>query len=168
MAQSVVINGVTYPDVPSVNIPGTNNSDVTFYETSDATAAAAQVLTGYTFYKNGGIANGGMAANGDVSGTISTKDGTVSIPAGNTTGGTVGINSTEKAKIISGNIKNGVTILGVAGSSSVVDTTIASNAASASTIMNGYKAYVNGTLLTGNATVPTVSQNATTKVLTIS
>lgn len=168
MAKSVIINGVTYPDVPSVNIPGTDSNDVTFYETSDATATGAQVLTGYTFYKSGGTANGSMASNGDTSGDISTKEGTVSIPAGYTTGGTVGISSSEKAKIISGNIKNGVTILGVAGSSSVVDTTITSNAASASTIMNGYKAYVNGTLLTGNATVPTVSQNATTKVLTIS
>ena len=168
MAKSVVINGVTYPDVPSVNIPGTDNNDVTFYETSDATAGTAQVLTGYTFYKNGGIANGGMAANGDVSGSISTKDGTVVIPAGNTTGGTVGISTTEKNKIVSGNIKSGVTMLGVSGSSSVVDTTIASSAASAGTIMNGYRAYVNGSLVTGNATVPTVSQDATTKVLTIS
>lgn len=36
--------------------------------------------------------------------------------AGNlTTGGTVSISSTEQAKVIAGNIKSGVTLLGVAG-----------------------------------------------------
>ena len=34
--------------------------------------------------------------------------------------------------------------------------------------MAGKKAYVGGNLVTGNATVPTVSQDSTTKILTIS
>lgn len=131
-------------------------------------AAAAQILTGYSAFLDGAEVKGSMASNGSTSGTISTKAGVVNIPAGYTTGGTVSISSTEQAKIIAGNIKSGVTILGQAGSSTVVDTSIASMAATAGKIYNGYKAYVNGSLVEGNMTVPTVSQDATTKVLSIS
>ena len=131
-------------------------------------AAAAQILTGYSAFLDGSEVKGSMASNGSTSGTISTKAGTVIIPAGYTTGGTVSISSTEQAKIISSNIKSGVTILGESGSSTVVDTAISTSAANSSKIFNGYKAYVNGELVTGNMTVPTVSQNASTKVLTIS
>ena len=131
-------------------------------------AAAAQLLTGYSAFISGAELQGTMANNGSTSGTISTKAGTVVIPAGYTSGGTVSISSTEQAKIIAGNIKSGVTILGQAGSSTVVDTAISSNAATAAKILNGYKAYVNGSLITGNVTTPSVSQDATTKVLTIS
>lgn len=50
-------------------------------------------------------------------GTIATKAGEYTVPAGyHNGGGKVGISSTEQAKIIAGNIKAGVTILGVEGS----------------------------------------------------
>ena len=53
---------------------------------------------------------------GDVTGTIATKTGEYTVPAGyHTGGGKVGISSTEQAKIIADNIKAGVTILGVEG-----------------------------------------------------
>ncbi len=171
MAQSVVINGVEYANVPEVVIPtieGSWDPEAHFYDTSDATAAVGNVLTGTTFYGQGGKKNGSMTNNGATGGTISTKAGTVAIPAGYTSGGTVSIDSTEQAKIIADNIKSGVTILGQAGSSMVQDTTIASDAASAATIISGYKAYVNGSLLTGSAVMPTISQDSTTKVLSIS
>ena len=130
-------------------------------------ATAAQLLTGYSAFINGAELEGSMASNGATGGTISTKAGTVTIPAGYTTGGTVSISSVEQAKIIAGNIKSGVVLLGQAGSSTVVDTAISTSAATSSKILNGYKAYVNGELVTGNVTTPTVSQNATTKVLTV-
>lgn len=58
----------------------------------------------------------GIADNGAVSGTISTKDGTYTVPAGYHNGsGVVGISETEQSKIIAGNIKSGVQILGVTG-----------------------------------------------------
>lgn len=167
MAQNVIINGVTYQNVPEVNIPKSGSGTAAFYDSSDATAAQGHVLSGKTFYKDGGKSTGSMANNGDVSDTISTKAGTVSIPAGYTSGGTVGISSTEQAKIISDNIKSGATILGVQGSSTVVDTTIASGGAAAGNIVNGYKAYVNGSLIEGNAQMPSITQDSTTKVLTI-
>lgn len=169
MAKTVVINGATYADVPYVEIPlSEGNENAVFYDTSGASAAAADVLNGKTFFKDGGSAQGTMPSNGDTSGTISTKAGTVDVPAGYTSGGTVSISSTEQAKIIAENIKSGVSILGQAGSSMVVDTTIASGGAAAGNILNGYKGYVNGALVTGNATMPTVSQDSSTKVLTIS
>lgn len=168
MAKNVVINNVTYNSVPEVNIPQAGGGTAKFYDSSDATAEAGHILSGKNAYINGGKTNGSMPNNGATSGTISTKDGTVSIPAGWTSGGTVGIASAEQAKIIAENIKSGVTLLGQAGSSTVVDTAIQSDGASSSHILNGKKAYVNGMLITGDATVPTISQDGTTKVLSIS
>lgn len=168
MAQNVVINGVTYQNCPEVDIPKSGSGTAKFYDSSTATATDADVLASKTYFKSGGTSTGSMANNGATGGTISTKAGSVTIPAGYTSGGSVTIASAEQDKIITGNIKSGVTILGVSGKSSVVDTTIASSAAAAANIVNGYKAYVNGSLITGEATMPTVSQDSTTKVLSIS
>ena len=169
MAQNVVINGVTYQNAPEVDIPKSGGGTAKFYDTSDATGSAADVLTGNDVYNASGKISGSMSNNGAVSGTISTKAGQYTVPEGYHNGsGKVGISSTEQAKIIAANIKSGITILGQAGKSTVVDTEIASDGASASDIMNGKKAYVGGNLVTGNATVPTVSQDSTTKILTIS
>ena len=168
MAQNVVINGVTYNDVPEVDIPKSGGGTAKFYDPADATAGQGDILSGKNAYIDGGKTNGSMPNNGDTSGNIDTKAGTVAIPAGYTSGGTVGISSTEQAKIIAGNIRAGVTLLGQAGSSNVVNTQIASGGAAAGDIINGKKAYVNGALVEGNATVPTVAQDSTTKVLSIS
>lgn len=167
MAQNVIINGVTYSDVPSVQIPKSGSGTAEFFDPSDASAGQADILSGKTAYVSGGKKTGTMSNNGSTSGTISTKAGSVNIPAGYTSGGTVTISSTEQAKIIAGNIKSGVTILGQSGSSTVVDTNISSDGATAAQILSGKKAYVNGTLLTGSLAVPTISQDSTTKVLTI-
>ena len=116
MAQNVIINGVTYSSVPEVDIPKSGGGTAKFYDTTGADITAADVLTGKTGFGASGEVAGSMASNGSTSGTISTKAGTVTIPAGYTTGGTVSISSTEQAKIIASNIKSGVTMLGVAGS----------------------------------------------------
>lgn len=116
MAQTVIINGVTYQNVPEVDIPKSGGGTAKFYDTSGADATSSDLLTGKTAFGASGSISGGMASNGDTSGTISTKAGTVTIPQGFTTGGTVKISDTEQAKIIAGNIKSGVTILGQAGS----------------------------------------------------
>ena len=134
MAQNVVINGVTYSDVPEVDIPKSGSGTAKFYDTASADVTSSDLLTGKTAFGANGSVSGGMANNGSTSGTISTKAGTVSIPAGYTTGGTVKISDTEQAKIVASNIKSGVTILGQAGS----------------------------------LTLPTISQNSTTKILSIS
>lgn len=95
-------------------ITGTNTNDA---DTSDANATASQILSSATAYVNGSKVTGTMTNNGSVSGTISTKAGAYTVPTGYHDGsGTVSIASTEQAKIIAGNIKSGVSILGVTGS----------------------------------------------------
>jgi hypothetical protein len=119
MAQNVVINGVTYSNVPEVDIPKSGGGAAKFFDTASADATAGDILNGKKAYGSSGEITGSMANNGATGGTISTKAGSITIPAGWTSGGSVSISSTEQGKIIAGNIKSGVTILGVAGSLSL-------------------------------------------------
>lgn len=134
MAQNVVINGVTYQSVPEVDIPKSGGGTAKFYDTAGATAAATDILTGKTAFGASGSVSGSMANNGSTSGTISTKAGTVTVPAGYTSGGTVSIASAAVSDLTAANLLQGKTVLGVAGTLSL----------------------------------PSISQDSTTKVLTIS
>lgn len=132
MAQNVIINGVTYQSVPEVDIPKSGGGTAKFYDTASADITASDVLTGKTAYGSAGSVSGSMANNGSTSGTIGTKAGTVTIPAGYTTGGTVSL--TNVSDCVAGNILSGKSILGINGS----------------------------------LQMPTISQNSTTKILSIS
>ena len=114
MAQNVVINSVTYSNVPEVDIPKSGGGTAKFYDTTGADAAAGDILSGKTAFGASGSISGNMANNGATGGTISTKAGTVTIPAGYTSGGTVSLSGVTDC--VSGNILSGKTILGVSGS----------------------------------------------------
>ena len=111
-----VLTGYTAHDKSGETITGTCNYDV---NSEDATVAVAEMLNGKTAYARGSKITGTMPNNGAVTKTISTKTQEVSIAQGYHDGsGKVSISSTEQAKIIPTNIRDGVTILGVTGTMS--------------------------------------------------
>lgn len=131
MAQNVIINGVTYSNVPEVDIPKSGGGTAKFYDTAGANVSASDLLTGKTAYGASGSVSGSMANNGATGGTIGAVAGTYTIPAGYTSGGTVSLTNVTDCQ--AGNILSGKSILGVSGSLSV----------------------------------PTISQDGTTKILSI-
>lgn len=132
MAQNVVINSVTYQEVPEVDIPKSGGGTAKFYDTASADAAQGDILSGKKAFGASGEVTGSMANNGATGGTIGAKAGTYTIPAGYTSGGTVSL--TNVTDCLAANILNGKSILGVDGS----------------------------------LVMPTISQDSTTKVLSIS
>lgn len=87
--------------------------------TQDATAAAAEILSGKTAYNKAVKVTGTMKNNGAVTGTITTKAGVYTVPQGYHDGsGKVSISATEQSKLIAENIRDGVTVLGVTGTMS--------------------------------------------------
>lgn len=110
---SDVLSGVTFHLPSGASGTGSCSYDS---DTSDDTAVVAEILSGKTAHARGAKLTGTMANNGSATGTISTKAGTYTIPIGYHDGsGTVSISSTEQSKIIAGNIKSGISILGVTG-----------------------------------------------------
>ena len=132
MAQNVIINGVTYQNVPEVDIPKSGGGTAKFYDTASADASQGDILSGKKAFGSSGELTGSMTNNGATGGTIGTKAGTYTIPAGYTSGGTVSL--TNVTDCVSGNILSGKSILGVNGS----------------------------------LAMPSISQDSTTKVLSIS
>ena len=111
-----ILDGVTAHGKDGAPITGTCTYDS---DTSSDTAAVAEILSGKTAHARGALLTGTMTNNGGVTGTISTKAGEYTVPQGYHDGsGKVSIASTEQAKLIAQNIRQGVTILGVQGTMS--------------------------------------------------
>ena len=111
-----VLSGTTFHGKDGEAAEGTCTYDS---DTSDATIAVAEMLKDKTAYARGSKLTGTMPNNGAVSGEISTKGGKYTVPQGYHDGsGTVQISSTEQAKIIAANIREGISILGVVGTMS--------------------------------------------------
>lgn len=113
---SHLLEGYTAHGANGAPITGTCTYDS---DTSGDTAQVAEVLSGKTFHARGTAYTGTMANRGGVTGTITTVDGEYTIPSGYHDGsGTVSLSSTDQAKLIAANIRQGVTILGVEGTMS--------------------------------------------------
>ena len=113
---ATMLSGTTAHDASGAIITGSCTYDA---NTQDATALVAEVLSTKTFYSHGNKLTGTMPNRGGVTGTITTKAQEYTIQQGYHDGsGKVSISSTEQAKIISTNIRQGITILGVEGSMS--------------------------------------------------
>ncbi len=131
MAQNVVINGVTYSNVPKVNIPKSGTGTAEFVDTSDATLdAGSKMLSGNTAYANGVKYTGSISSKSAQTYTPTTSDQTIA--ADQYLSGAQTIKG--DANLQSQYIASGISIFGVSGSLSAA----------------------------------TISQDGTTKVLTIS
>lgn len=113
VAADKLLNGITAHVADGAPITGTCTFDS---DTSEDTLTAAEAIVGKTFHARGTAYTGTMPNNGAVSGVISAVGTPYTVPAGYHDGsGTVSIDSADQAKIIPGNIKEGVTVLGVTG-----------------------------------------------------
>ena len=131
MAQNVVINGVTYSNVPKVQIPKSGSGTAEFVDTSDATLDNGnKMLSGVSAYANGTKFTGSITSKEAETYTPTTSDQTIA--AGQYLSGAQTIKGDSNLDTM--NIRSGVTIFGV----------------------------------TGSLTSATISQDGTTKVLSIS
>lgn len=108
--------GIKAHDKSGAPIVGTSTKDA---DTSDGTAVAAEILKGKTAYVDGKKLTGTMPNNGAKHYKITDKNTPVSVEMGFHDGsGDAAIDEDEAAKLIPGNIRDGITVLGVTGTMS--------------------------------------------------
>jgi hypothetical protein len=124
--------------------------------TATGNATESQVLGGSTFSAAGASGlTGTMTDRGAVAITPGTAPQTIAQGYHNGSGSVSG-----DANLVTGNIKSGTTIFGVAGKSSVVET--ATGTAVAGDMLASKTAYVNGALITGTMASQTLSAASAT------
>lgn len=107
-----LIAGVTAHDKSGAAITGTDTRDS---DTSKDTAAVAEILAGKTAHARGAQLVGTMKNNGGAGVTLTSKDG-ATIPHGYHDGsGKATIDAASATALVAGNLKQGVSILGVTG-----------------------------------------------------
>ena len=140
---SVIINGVTYSAVPQVQIPKSPSGTATFWDATDMTIAADKVLSGFK----------GIGASGEVTGNIASKAAATITP-------TAASQTISSSQYLSG----AQTIEAV-----VCKNLSAQNIASGVVVKIGTASDDDSvTVVTGSLTSAVISQDGTTKVLSIS
>lgn len=115
MAQNISLWGASYSDVPAINLPKTGGGTAVFTDTSDANAAAGDILSGKSGYVNGQKINGSISSKAAATYNTSTNDQTIS--AGQYLSGVQTIRKVTTSNISAENIKKGVVVkVGDAGS----------------------------------------------------
>lgn len=108
-----LLKGSTAHDKSGAQITGACTYDS---DTTEDTAAAAEILAQKTAHARGTKLTGTMKNNGGVTGTLSKIADVYIVPQGYHDGsGKVSIDATEQAKCVAENIRKGVTLLGVEG-----------------------------------------------------
>ena len=143
MAQNVVINGVTYSNVPSVDIPKSGGGTANFYDTAGADIVAGDLRNGKKGFGPNGEITGNMTEKAAASYEPSTSDQTIA--ADQYLAGAQVIKAVVVSNLLAAYIAQGVT---VKVGSVADDDCIAS--------------------VTGSLSSVVVSQDSTTKVLSIS
>lgn len=111
--EAKVLSGYTFHKKTGAPATGTCTYDA---DTSDADAVASEILIGKKAYVAGQMVTGTMPNNGAAVYAITKKDETKLIPMGYHDGsGGMQISVGDQSKLIPGNIKQGITILGVTG-----------------------------------------------------
>lgn len=111
---ATLLAGTTAHDRSGAPITGTMPSLAD--ATGDATATASEILSGKSGYVSGAKVTGSMPNIGEQTLTIDDKDDELAISLGYHDGsGVAKLDPTEKAKLIAGNIKSGIVLLGVTG-----------------------------------------------------
>lgn len=143
MAKNVKIRDVTYSAVPSVSIPQVGGGTAEFHDTSGANATAADVRNGKKFFGASGEGTGAMTEK--AAATYTPTASSQSIAANQYLVGVQTIEAVTTTNLTAANIVAGVTVkVGTASD----DDSVAS--------------------VTGNAQIPVISQDSTTKILSIS
>ena len=134
-----VLAGEIFHDASGARKTGT----CAYKDVSGVTAGAADVLAGKKIVNaKGEEVIGAMPNRGAQDGVISTKDGVVAIlPGYHDGGGTVALSEAERAKIISENVRLGVTLLGVEGGYAGEGLPPLTNGATAEDILVGTATY---------------------------
>ena len=145
MAQNVVINSVTYQNVPEVDIPLSGGGTAKFMDTTIASngAGAGDMLSGKKGYVNGSLVTGNITSKAAATITPTSADQTIS--SGQYLSGNQKIEGIVCTNLTAANIANGVTVkIGTATDDDSVAT------------------------VTGNLSAAVISQDGTTKILSIS